>query len=119
MITEAEAKRFALDWIDAWNAHDLDRILAHYSEDVEFTSPFVVRLFNEASGTIKGKTNLRSYFQRGLNTYPELHFELLKVLTGVNSVTLYYRSVQNLQTAEVMQFGNGNQIAKVLAHYSA
>lgn len=26
---------FAHEWIAAWNAHDLERILAHYADDVE------------------------------------------------------------------------------------
>jgi len=27
----------AQEWIAAWNAHDLERILAHYADDVELT----------------------------------------------------------------------------------
>ena len=27
---------FAAEWIAAWNAHDLDRILAHYAEGIVF-----------------------------------------------------------------------------------
>ena len=40
----AAARAFARDWVAAWNSHDLDRILSHYAEDVEFRSPFVVAL---------------------------------------------------------------------------
>ena len=40
-MTEAEAQDFAQEWIAAWNSHDLDRILSHYAEDVEVTSPLV------------------------------------------------------------------------------
>ncbi len=29
---------FAIEWEAAWNAHDLNRILAHYAEDVVFRS---------------------------------------------------------------------------------
>ena len=55
MISPEKAAQIAKDWMDAWNRHDLDSILSHYAEDVEFTSPFVVRLMGEASGTIKRK----------------------------------------------------------------
>lgn len=117
-MTEQEAKRFANDWILAWNSHNLDSILEHYSDDVEFTSPFVVELLNKVSGTIHQKHDLRSYFRKGLEAYPELHFELLNVLIGVSSITLYYRSVKNLLAAEVMYFDDTGKVTKVLAHYS-
>ena len=38
MITEEFAARFGDDWINAWNAHDLDQVMAHYHEEVVFTS---------------------------------------------------------------------------------
>ncbi len=28
--------QFAQDWQDGWNSHDLDRIMAHYHEEVVF-----------------------------------------------------------------------------------
>jgi ketosteroid isomerase-like protein len=34
MLTQQQAQDFAQDWIEAWNYHDLDRILSHYDEDV-------------------------------------------------------------------------------------
>jgi ketosteroid isomerase-like protein len=40
-MTRAEAVRHAEGWIDAWNAHDLDRILSFYSEDVVFEAETV------------------------------------------------------------------------------
>ena len=117
MIPDETADQFATDWIVSWNAHDIDRIMDHYADDVEFTSPFVIKLMDEPSGTVRGKDALREYFQKGLPAYPGLHFELLNVLTGVDSVTLVYRSVNDLLAAEVMQFNNA-KVSKVLVHYS-
>lgn len=111
------AKRFADDWVAAWNAHDLDKILSHYAEDVEFASPFIRRLLNEPSGTISGKDALRDYFRRGLEAYPELHFELLQVLTGIRSVVLYCRSVNNLLSGEMMILNSKGDVTAVFAHY--
>lgn len=31
-ITQAFAQQFSREWIDAWNAHDLDRVLSHYAD---------------------------------------------------------------------------------------
>lgn len=38
VIDPAFARRFAADWIAAWNRHDLDAILAHYTDDFEMRS---------------------------------------------------------------------------------
>ena len=34
-LTHEFARRFAEEWIAAWNAHDLERILAHYTDDFD------------------------------------------------------------------------------------
>lgn len=118
MIPQDKAKDFAQNWIDAWNTHDLEKILSHYSEDIIFVSPFVIKLLNDPTGTIKGKTALRSYFAQGLEKYPNLKFQLHKVLAGVQSITLYYESVNNLIAAEVMELSPDWQVLRVTAHYA-
>jgi len=55
MIDKAFADSFAADWIESWNAHDLDRILSHYIEDFEMSSPLIIKIVGERSGTLKGK----------------------------------------------------------------
>ena len=30
------ARRVAGEWFDAWNRHDLEAVLGHYADDVEF-----------------------------------------------------------------------------------
>ncbi len=32
-MTRGEARSFAEDWIAAWNAHDVGRVLAHYADE--------------------------------------------------------------------------------------
>jgi hypothetical protein len=38
-MDRADAAAFVDDWLAAWNSHDLGRILAHFADDVTFTSP--------------------------------------------------------------------------------
>ena len=118
MFQISESKKFAEEWIKSWNKKDLDLILSHYADEIEFTSPFVIKLMNESSGMIRGKEKLREYFQKGLSAYSELRFELFEVLTGVNSLVLYYRSVNNLLAAEVLVLNQDKKIAQVYAHYN-
>ena len=119
MITEKEAEKIAREWVEEWNSHDIDAIMAHYVDDVELTSPFVVNALSIDSGTIKGKEKLRAYFKRGLETYPELKFELSQVLAGVNSLIIYYRGIRGMMAAEMMVLNPQNRILKVMAHYNA
>ncbi len=39
MIDQQWAQAFAEDWIASWNSHDMERILAHYTDDFEMSSP--------------------------------------------------------------------------------
>lgn len=56
MISPEQARHFASEWVSAWNSHDLDRILSHYSDDFSMTSPFIAGpLGGEPSGTLRGK----------------------------------------------------------------
>ncbi len=80
-----EAWKLADHWIAAWNAHDLDLILAHYEDAIELTSPVAAQLLGTADGKVIGKANLKAYFRRGLEAYPELHFILNDLLLGVSS----------------------------------
>ena len=71
MMTASKAQEFAQEWIAAWNAHDLDSILSHYSADIVLTSPVAARILNDSSGTVRGKDALRAYFTRGLEEFDE------------------------------------------------
>jgi len=118
MIKEQSAQSLAEAWIDAWNRHDLDAILQHYATDVEFTSPFVPALSGDQSGTLRGRGQLAAYFQKGLQAYPDLHFDLMQVLTGIDSLLLYYRSVNGMLAGEMMMVNDQGLIQRVRVHYA-
>jgi len=84
----------AQEWIDAWNSHDLERIMAHYADDVELVSPIVIELTGRSDGTVRGKAALRDYFARGLRAYPTLHFDFMRLYPGVRSCVVEYRSIR-------------------------
>jgi len=118
MMTEERAAAFGHEWVETWNRHDLDAILAHYDDDVVFRSPFVAKLAGEPSGTLRGKARLRAYFAEALKKFPDLRFTEGRALAGVSSVTLTYRSVNNLFAAEVMTLNEAGRVVGVDAHYS-
>jgi ketosteroid isomerase-like protein len=118
-VTRDQAWTLANHWVAAWNAHDLDRIMSHYDEDVALTSPVAARLLAIADGRVTGKANLRAYFERGLAAFPDLAFHLEDVLWSLDSVVLYYTNQRGARTAEFMELDADGMVARVIAHYSA
>ena len=75
------AEAFAQEWVAAWNAQDLDRVLIHYTDGVELISPAAAALVPSSGGVIRGKAALRDYWATALPLIPGLHFDLLETLT--------------------------------------
>jgi ketosteroid isomerase-like protein len=117
-VTGKFAGSFATEWIAAWNAHDLPRVLSHYTDDFEMSSPLIVDIVGEPSGCLRGKQNVRAYWQAALGKNPDLHFELLDVFTGANSVLLHYRSNSAKRMAEVLFFNEQGLVYRAAAHYN-
>jgi ketosteroid isomerase-like protein len=117
-MDKACAEHFAADWIESWNAHDLGRILSHYADDFEMSSPFIIQIAGEPSGTLKGKAAVGAYWSKALSLIPDLRFELVTTLIGVNSITLYYKGTRGF-AAEVFHFGPDQKVSRAYAHYAA
>lgn len=111
------AREFAREWVEAWNSHDIDRILEHYDDEVVLVSPVALNLLKN-DGCVRGKDALRSYFQRGLEAYPDLRFDLIEVLWGLETIVLIYaNNVRGNKTAEVMQMGPAGKVLRIWANY--
>ena len=103
---------------EAWNSHDIERILSHYSEDVEITTPMIKLAAGIDSGTLKGKEAVKEYWQTALEKIPDLRFELAEVTEGVNSIALFYKSVMDKMAIEVMFFDHEKKVNRMYAHYT-
>jgi len=117
-MTTQQAKQFAEEWIAAWNSHDLNRILSHYADTLEFHSPLIPLLQFNTTGTITNKMDLEQYFTIGLTKYPDLQFELHHYFVGVHTVVLYYTSVNEKLAAEVFEFNALGQAVRIHCNYS-
>lgn len=118
MIIADAAKKFALEWINSWNSHNLNSIMEHYDDKIEFHSPFIPLLKFNDTGIIKSKADLAKYFKIGLDAYPDLKFKLHNVFTGINTITIYYTSVNNRMAAEVFLLNKQGKATKVFCNYS-
>ena len=103
-MDQARAHEFARHWLDAWNRHDIDAVLAHFADAVTFTSPVAARMIEGSEGVIRGKEALRAYWSEGVRLIPDLHFELLGVYLGVDTLTINFRNESGAVANEVLRF---------------
>jgi ketosteroid isomerase-like protein len=116
---EPEADEWARAWIDAWNSHDLDRIVAHYRDDIEYESPFVARI-SPGNSRLSGGDAVRDYVAGALERFPDLHFgEPQLVALGADSVAIVYRSVNDLVAVETLVLDGDGLVVRALCHYRA
>src|ERR1700759_5527881 len=117
MITLAFAQQFAEAWVGAWNAHDLERIFAHYTDDFVFSSPLIRERGFAESGVLVGKDAMRPYWSRGLAATPPIQFEILDVFAGSDCVTIHYRSVGRALVCETLFFDADGRVTRAAAAY--
>ena len=98
---------FSADWVAAWNAHDVEAVLAHFHDDVVFTSPTAARVVPTSGGVTRGKQALREYWTEGLKLMPDLHVTVERVFAGVGVLVLTYRNQAGGLVDEVLVFSDG------------
>jgi hypothetical protein len=86
-----EARSIAEDWVEVWNKRDLGRIAQHYAGDVVLSAPTVVVRWGRPDGRLRGKEEVLEHFQRGLESAPDLRFDLESVLCGPDGYAVIYR----------------------------
>jgi ketosteroid isomerase-like protein len=102
MTSNEAPKEHAAKVKEAWNSHDLDRIMALYSEDVIFKSPRIRTVSGQESGVLRGKSAVRDYWRRILERRPDLDCAVGHVFAGVDSVAFEYRFAHGLHGIEFM-----------------
>jgi ketosteroid isomerase-like protein len=108
---------FALRYYAAWNARDLDAILALYAEDVEFSSPYITALGFSHDGVIHGKAMLRAYVERALERAPQLTCSPEALLVGARGHTLIYRNHRGERAAETHEMDSAGLVVRADATY--
>lgn len=109
-------EEFAAEWIEAWNSHDIERIMAHYDESLRFSSPKLAQLIPSSGGKLHSKEAVRSYWVKALAAQPDLHFESIAVLKGVESVVIHYKGVGGTLCAEFFAFNESGMVVESHAH---
>ncbi len=107
-------------WIDAFNAHDVDRLVALYADDCTHTSPKIRALHPETGGKLVGKAALTTWWNEAIARLPGLRYELVRLTANAERVVLeYLRHAPNeavMPVAEAFDVKNGRIVASRVFH---
>ena len=107
------------EWVEAWNARDLERVLTLYSEDAEMTSDRIPSLGFGASGTVHGKAELRAYWSKALSLIPNLHFKLIDTYVSPDSIVVFYQNERGDRICEYLRLNAAGKIRQGSANHLA
>ena len=113
---------FVQSWIAAWNARDLDAVLTHYDDAIQFTSPKAAQIFGKPA--VEGKSELRKYWTKGLEAYPDLQFQLDHWIWDEprQELAILYTSRlagKETRVCEVLSFNENSKVRQSEAFYGA
>jgi hypothetical protein len=117
-MDQKSAREFADSWVAAWNAHDVDAVLAHFADDVVFTSPVAAQVVPESGGVLRGKAALRAYWTAALARIPHLQFDVLGAYVGIDQLVINYRNHVGGLVCEVLRF-DGDLVVEGAGTYSS
>jgi ketosteroid isomerase-like protein len=103
-VSTPEPAGYAAEWAAAWNRHDVDAVLAHFHDDVVFTSPIAAELVPGSQGVVRGKAALREYWRTAIEVFPDLHFDIVGVYEGAEVLVINYRNQSGNLVNEVLEF---------------
>ena len=76
--SSGDADRRARDCAEAWNARDVETVLAHFRDDVVFRTPVADQMLG--TPVLHGKAALRAYWEEALRRIAHLHFRVDRAL---------------------------------------
>jgi len=107
-------------WFEAFNAHNLEKLLSLYDEGAQHYSPKLKIHHPETNGLVIGKDALRTWWQDAFNRLPSLHYKVTSLTSNSDRVFMEYtRMVANeddLLVAELLEIKDGQIIASRVYH---
>ena len=117
-MDKTELTTNAMQWLEDWNARDMEKIMKHYADDVVLYSPSVIRRWNVPDGKLTGKEAVRKHFAKGLEEVPALHVVFHSILFGINSIILFYARETGMKAADFILFDSSGKVKEVRACYA-
>lgn len=107
-------------WLAAFNAYDVDALVALYAEDATHTSPKIRALHPETGGKLLGRASLAAWWTEANKRLPGLRYQELAITAdGNRAVIEYLRHAPNeppMPVAEAFEVRDGKIVASRVYH---
>lgn len=115
-----ENRTIATRWFEAFNQHDLEALLALYSDTAEHYSPKLRARQPETNGKVRGKEALREWWRDAFERLPTLQYTPTTLTANKERVFMeYVRHVEgapDMLVAEVLEIIDGMIVASRVYH---
>ena len=119
-MTSQKNLSIAHAWFEAFNSHNLEKLLSLYDDEAEHFSPKLKIRHPETTGLVIGKNALRIWWQDAFDRLPTLHYKVTSLTANSDRVFMeYIRTVENeenMLVAEVLEIKEGNIVASRVYH---
>lgn len=119
-MSQADNLEIARAWLRAFNAHDVDALVALYADDATHTSPKIRTLHPETGGKLVGKKALHAWWTDSNARLPNLRYEATALTANDERVFLeYLRHAPDsapMPVAEVFDVRAGKIVASRVYH---
>ena len=107
-------------WFEAFNAHNLEKLVSLYDDEAAHFSPKLKLRLPETNGLVTGKDALKSWWQDAFDRLPSLHYKVTSLTSNSDRVFMeYVRTVENednMLVAEVLEIKEGKIVFSRVYH---
>ena len=107
-------------WFEAFNSHNLEKLISLYDQDAEHFSPKLKLRFPETNGLVIGKDALRKWWKDAFERLPSLKYKVTSLTANSDRVFMeYIRQVENeesMMVAEVLEIKEGVIVSSRVYH---
>ena len=119
-MTTSKNLSIAHAWFEAFNSHNLEKLLSLYDDEAKHYSPKLKIRHPETNGLVIGKNALRSWWQDAFDRLPSLNYKVTSLTSNSDRVFMeYIRSVENeedMLVAEVIEIKDDMIVASRVYH---
>jgi len=110
----------ARQWFDAFNEHNLEKLLALYDDNARHYSPKLKLRQPETLGLIKGKESLRAWWRDSFERLSSLQYHPTRFIDDDNAIfmeyTRYVDGEDSITVGEVLEISGGLIVASRVYH---
>ncbi len=110
-MTIKQNTTITFQWFDAFNEHNIEKLLALYHPDADHYSPKLKVRHPETKGIITGRAALHSWWAGAFERLPDLHYEIISLGVDKDYVMMKYKRTaageEDIEVNEMLNIKNG------------